>query len=179
MKLATLTSIALLASAFLASAQAVAGDLNAADARCAVWAREISFAQSVADHDHKAFTAHLDANAIFAAESPQPQVGRDAVLARWDGLIAGTRVLLQWYPRQVVVGGDGDIAVSSGPALYEIVAPEAGQPDFMIGGFHSVWRKADDGIWYVVFDDGIEPKIAGESDIEAFRSGLHEACPFG
>ncbi|MEZ5463882.1 MAG: DUF4440 domain-containing protein [Lysobacteraceae bacterium] len=178
MKLATLTSAALLAGMSLPSTDAVAGELNAAEARCAVWARELSFAQSVADHDHKAFAAHVDVNAIFGAESPDPQVGRDAVLARWDGLINGSRILLKWYPRQVVVGGEGDIAVSSGPALYEFVVPQPGQPDYMIGGFHSVWRKADDGVWRVMFDDGVEPKIAGESDIEAFRSGRREDCPF-
>ncbi|HPE81913.1 MAG TPA: DUF4440 domain-containing protein [Gammaproteobacteria bacterium] len=155
-----------------------AADLNAADARCAVWARELSFAQSVADHDRPAFVAHVGDNAIFGAESPDPQVGRDAVLARWDGLISGSRILLKWYPQQVVVGGDGDVAVSSGPALYEFVAPQPGQPDYMIGGFHSVWRKSDDGVWHVIFDDGVEPKVAGESDIEAFRSGRREECPF-
>ncbi|MCB1561155.1 MAG: DUF4440 domain-containing protein [Xanthomonadales bacterium] len=172
-----------LAAAVFAASAVVSGiasgsNLNTADARCAVWERELSFARSVAEHDRKAFAAHVDANAIFSAESNDPQVGRDAVLARWDGLISGSRILLQWYPRQVVVGGDGDMAVSSGPALYEFVAPQPGQPDYLIGGFHSVWRKAEDGIWRVMFDDGVEPKIAGESDIEAFRSGRREACPF-
>ncbi|HPF72136.1 MAG TPA: DUF4440 domain-containing protein [Xanthomonadaceae bacterium] len=173
-----LLAFALFAAGSVASLTVSAADLNAADARCAVWARELSFSQSVADHDRPAFAAHVDDNAIFGAESVEPQVGRDAVLARWEGLIAGTRILLRWYPRQVVVGGSGDVAVSSGPALYEFVAPEAGQPDFMIGGFHSVWQRGADGIWRVVFDDGIEPKIAGESDIETFRSGRREDCPF-
>lgn len=178
MSLPACLSTALCAVATVASWNALAGELNAADARCAVWQRELSFAGSVADHDRAAFAAHLHENAIFSAEGPQPQVGRDAVLARWEGLIAGTRIRLSWYPRQVVVGGDGDLAVSSGPALYEFIAPEPGQPDYMIGGFHSVWQRADDGVWRVVFDDGVEPKIAGESDIEAFRSGRREDCPF-
>ena len=173
-----LLAFALFAAGSVASLTVSAADLNAADARCAVWARELSFAQSVADHDRPAFVAHVGDNAIFGAESPDPQVGRDAVLARWDGLISGSRILLKWYPQQVVVGGDGDVAVPSGPALYEFVAPQPGQPDYMIGGFHSVWRKSDDGVWHVIFDDGVEPKVAGESDIEAFRSGRREECPF-
>ena len=52
-------------------------------AECEVWARELSFAQSVADHDAAAFAAHLEPDAAFAAESPQPQRGSDLIASRW------------------------------------------------------------------------------------------------
>ena len=35
---------------------------------CAVWAREASFAQSVEDHDAKAFAEHLHADASFVRQ---------------------------------------------------------------------------------------------------------------
>ena len=149
----------------------------AEDARCDVWARELGFARTVAEHDRNAFSGYVHPHAVFSAESQQPQFGRDAILDHWEGLINGAVIKLSWYPQRVVTGGDGDVAVSSGPALYERLIPKAGEPDFRIGGFHSVWQRGNDNVWRVVFDEGIEPRAAGEADIEAFRSGRREKCP--
>jgi len=144
---------------------------------CAVWARELSFADSVAQHDAKAFADHVHAGAVFSAKSPQPLRGRDAILQRWAKIIDGTGLKLSWYPTSVVIGGEGDIALSSGPALYESPDPkEAGKAS--LGGFQSTWHKGADGAWRVLFDDGIEPKPATEADIAAFRAG-RKSCPQG
>ena len=140
---------------------------------CAVWTRELSFADSVAKHDAKAFAEHVHEGAVFNAKSPQPLRGRDAILRRWAKIIDGTGLKLSWYPTAVVIGGEGDIALSSGPALYESPDPkEAGKAT--IGGFQSTWHKGADGTWRVLFDDGIEPKPATEADIAAFRGGRKE-----
>jgi ketosteroid isomerase-like protein len=147
-------------------------------AECDVWARELSFAQSVADHDPAAFAAHLEPDAAFAAESPQPQRGRDAITSGWSGLISGKTLLLSWYPTRTTIGGAADVAVSSGPALYEDVRPGA-DPHYRIGAFHSVWHKGTDGVWRVLFDDGIAPKPATEADVAAFREGRKPICPQG
>jgi len=142
---------------------------------CAVWARELSFADSVANHDAKAFAEHVHEGAVFSAKSPAPLRGRDAILKRWAKLIDGTALQLSWYPTAVAIGGEGDIALSSGPALYESNDPK--DPDrWSIGGFQSVWHKGADGTWRVLFDDGIEPKPATEADVAAFRAG-RKACP--
>ena len=65
-------------------------------AECEVWARELSFAQSVADHDAAAFAAHHEPDAAFAADSPQPKRGRELIATRWAGLIEGKQLLLSW-----------------------------------------------------------------------------------
>lgn len=142
---------------------------------CAVWARELSFADSVAKHDPKAFADHVHAGAVFNATGPQPLRGRDAILQRWAKIIDGTGLKLSWYPTSVVIGGEGDIALSSGPALYESPDPkDAGKAT--LGGFQSTWHKGPDGTWRVLFDDGIEPKPASEADIAAFHAG-RRTCP--
>jgi ketosteroid isomerase-like protein len=174
----------LLSLAAIASASASAAEPPAVPparmtpAECEVWARELSFAQSVADHDAAAFAAHLEPDAAFAAESPQPQRGRDLIASRWAGLIEGTNLLLSWYPTRTTIGGAADVAVSSGPALYEDVRPGA-DPHYRIGAFHSVWHKGADGVWRILFDDGIEPQPASDAQVAAFREGRKPACPQG
>jgi ketosteroid isomerase-like protein len=142
---------------------------------CAVWAREQSFADSVEKHDAKAFATHINEGAVFSAKRPVPLRGRDAILERWAHLIDGTAVKLWWYPTAVAIGGAGDVAYSSGPALYESTDPKDPQP-YSIGGFQSVWHKDADGTWRVLFDDGIEAKPATDADVAAFRAG-RKACP--
>jgi ketosteroid isomerase-like protein len=142
---------------------------------CAVWARELAFADSVERHDAKAFAEFVNPGAVFAATRPVPLRGREAILQRWAKIIDGTAVKLWWYPTAVAIGGVGDVAYSSGPALYESTDPKETQR-YSIGGFQSVWHKDADGTWRVLFDDGIEPKPASEADVAAFRAG-RKACP--
>jgi ketosteroid isomerase-like protein len=165
-----------LGSVASAAEPAVAPAARMSAPECEVWVRELSFAQSVADHDAQAFAAHVEENAAFSAESPQPLRGRTAIVEGWAGLIEGKRLLLSWYPTRTTIGGVADVASSSGPALYEDTRPGA-DPHFRIGGFHSVWHKGDDGTWRVLFDDGIEPKAATAADIAAFRAGRRATCP--
>ena len=144
---------------------------------CAVWQRELAFAETVERHDAKAFAAFLHPDAVFHASSPTPQRGRDAILQRWAKIIDGTGLKLSWYPTSVVIGGEGNIAMSSGPALYESPDPkEAGKAT--LGGFQSTWHKGADGVWRVLFDDGIEAQPATEAEVAAFRAG-RKACPRG
>jgi ketosteroid isomerase-like protein len=151
---------------------------------CAVWARELSFAQSVADHDAEAFAAHLQQDTAFGASRAEPTRGRDNVTRRWAGIIEGKDLRLAWYPSRVTIGGPGDVAWSSGPTLYEDLRDEAGaagktESRHAIGAYHSVWHKDPDGTWRVLFDDGVEPKPASEAEVAAFRAGRRSACPQG
>jgi ketosteroid isomerase-like protein len=139
-------------------------------------ARELGFARSVAEHDAPAFAGFIAEGAVFGAKRPQPRRGRDAVVAAWAGLVAGKELRLSWYPTMVAIGGEADIAYSSGPALYEDLAPDTKQR-FLIGGFQSIWHRDGDGAWRVLFDDGIEPRPAGDAEVEGFRNGRQQACP--
>lgn len=145
---------------------------------CEVWARELDFARAVEEHNAAAFSGIVAEGAVFGAKRANPQRGREAVAAAWSGLIAGKELRLSWYPRMVAIGGEPDIAYSSGPALYEDLAPDSSQR-FRIGAFQSIWHRDADGTWRVLFDDGIEPKPAGEAEVAAFRAGRREACPRG
>lgn len=143
---------------------------------CAVWARELSFAKSVAEHDAAAFATHVNAGAVFGAKNPRPERGRDAIVAGWADIVQGKGLKLSWYPAMVVIGGEGDIAYSSGPALYENLAPDARQR-YSLGGYQSVWHKDADGVWRVLFDDGLRPVPATEAEAKAFEGGRRETCP--
>ena len=145
-------------------------------AECEVWARELSFAQSVADHDAKAFASHLESDAAFGASLPEPTRGRDAITKRWAGIIEGKRFKLVWYPTRTTIGGVGDIAWSSGPSLFEDLDPNA-KERYRIGAFHSVWHRGGDGVWRVLFDDGVDPKPATEAQVAEFRAGRQATCP--
>ena len=147
-------------------------------AECEVWARELSFAQSVADHDAAAFASHLDRDAAFGASLAQPTRGRDAIARAWAPIVEGKRVKLSWYPTRTTIGSVPDVAWSSGPALFENPDPKAPQR-YRMGGFHSVWHRGADGVWRVMFDDGIEPVPATDEQVAAFHAGRRTACPQG
>ena len=142
------------------------------DEHCAVWARELSFAQSVADHDADAFAEHLHPNAVFGV-SDKPTRGRDAITQEWAGIIDGSAVKLEWYPAIVTVGGDGTTAYSSGPALFE--DPKTGATS--LTRFGSVWQRGADGVWRVIFDDGTRPAPADAVAVKAFHEGRRTECP--
>jgi ketosteroid isomerase-like protein len=145
---------------------------------CEVWARELSFAKSVADHDAAAFASHLQSGAAFGASRRAPTRGRQAIAERWAGIIEGKAVRLEWYPTRVTIGGVADVAWSSGPSLFEDRAPDAKQR-FSIGSFHSVWHRDADGVWRVLFDDGVEGKPVTSAEAMAFRDARRTACPRG
>jgi ketosteroid isomerase-like protein len=174
----TRTALVLLAGGALSASSAWAAD-SASPAisgdpvqACAVWERELGFAASVAAHDRAAFATHVDADAVFAPDSPSPQRGREAVVDAWEGLIRGDQVRLRWYPERVAVSGD--LAWSTGPALFEPLG-RPGPP--RTTRFRSVWRRGVDGVWRVLFDDGDRPQPASAEAVTAFETGRMPACP--
>ena len=143
---------------------------------CAVWQREQSFAQSVADHDAVAFAEHVSENAAFGASTPAPTRGRAAIAKDWSGVVEGKQMALRWYPTRVTIAGAPDVAWSSGPALFESLDPKA-KHRYMMSRFHSVWRKEADGTWRVLFDDGTQPRPATDAEVEAFHRGRAACTP--
>lgn len=180
----SLVVLALLAPLAAAAAAATAGvkpsspRARMSAAECEVWTRELSFAQSVADHDAAAFATHVEADAAFSAASPQPLRGRAAIATGWSALIAGKDTRLSWYPDRTTIAGVPDVAISSGPALIERLQPGA-EPRVLLGRFQSVWHRGSDGVWRVLFDDGIPPRPATQADVEAFHAGRQPVCPRG
>lgn len=166
----------LLLPAFEVGAQASTPTPKLTEAECQVWARELSFAHSVAEHDAAAFAAHVHPQAAFNSAGPEPLRGRDAVVAAWADIIAGKGLKLSWYPDRVTIGGPDDIAWSSGPALFEDLSPGAKQR-FSVGTFHSVWHRDADGSWRVLFDAGAGRKPADAAEVRAFHAGRSERCP--
>lgn len=147
-------------------------------AECEVWARELSFARSVADHDAAAFASHVAENAAFGANGPEPTRGRAAIARQWQSLVEGDSLRLSWYPTRVTIAGVPDVALSSGPALFEDTQPVP-HPHYRIGRFESVWHRDADGVWRVLFDGGVPPHVATDSEVAAFRAGRLATCPQG
>jgi len=110
-----------------------------------VEAREIAFAQTMADRDFEAFLTFISPEAVFFDGSGALR-GRDAIGAAWRRFYEGPDAPFSWRPDVVEVLESGDLALTSGPVL----TPD-GEP---AGRFNSVWRRDRDGVWRVVFDRG-------------------------
>jgi ketosteroid isomerase-like protein len=145
---------------------------------CAVWQRELTFAQSVEKHDAKAFTAHLHAGAVFSATTPTPVRGRDAVIQAWAPLVEGKELRLRWRPDMVNIGGDRNVAISRGPYVLEDTRPGA-KVRFRVGQFTSVWVKQPSGEWVVLFDGGGPPgtEVKDERAAQEHLARVSSACP--
>lgn len=175
--LAILLAVTLLPTALRAQSTEAAPPPGPSAAECEVWARELSFARSVAEHDAAAFAEHLHPQAVFGASQSVPTRGREAIAREWAGLVAGDPVELQWYPTQVVIGGEPDIAYSSGPALFRRKDAN-GATQGSLGAFSSVWKRGGDGVWRILFDDGIRPVPASAEQAAAFITARRD-CPRG
>lgn len=149
-----------------------------APAECEVWTRELSFACTVADHDPAAFADHVAAGAVFGAGRARQTRGREAIVARWGGIIEGRHVTIEWYPVRTTIGGVDGIAWSEGPSLV-IENPGSADANYSLGSYRSVWHRDPDGVWRVLFDDGSDSAPATPEQVQAFRAGRLEACPAG
>ena len=153
-----------------------AHERRSADAVCQARQRELSFARSLQRHDRSAFAAHLVEDAVFDANSAKPTRGRDAVTRAWSGIIERKSARLTWYPEHVVVAGDGALATSSGPYLFENRTATA-KSHYTTGRFATTWARGDDGVRRVVFDGGQDPRPADEAAVKSFEAGRKVDCP--
>jgi ketosteroid isomerase-like protein len=110
-----------------------------------VRATETAFAASMAARDHAAFVKCLDDEAVFFGRT-RVLHGKSEVAAGWKPLFEGPKPPFSWAPEQVEVLSSGTLALSSGPVL---------DPDGKrTGTFSSIWRRAADGTWKIIFDKG-------------------------
>lgn len=165
------------AHATAGGATATHNEAGMSASECEVWERELGFSKTVANHDEKAFVEHLHPGAVFAAGSAAPQRGRAAVLEGWRETIEGRTFALRWHPSHVVIGGDPDIALSSGPAWIEDLDPDTKQR-WTITRYTSTWVRDTDGRWRVLFDGaGAPPKPATAEDVAKLVASLPSTCP--
>jgi len=123
----------------------VTAPISADSLESTVRARELAFAQTMADRDLAGFAEFVSDEAIFFSGNT-PTTGRAAVVEAWTPFFEGPEPPFSWAPDMVVVLESGDLALSSGPVL----RPSSEQA----GRFNSVWRLEADGEWRVVFDKG-------------------------
>lgn len=144
---------------------------------CVVWQRELGFAQSVANHDAKAFAAFLHPGAVFVDDGGIAR-GAQAVIAKWAPLVRGDGLRLHWHPERVVIGGDPDTALSMGPYWFDD-PQQATEPRFRVGRFISTWKRDRHGVWHVLFDGGggNQPKPATTEQVLVLQSKLTKTCP--
>lgn len=110
-----------------------------------VEAREIAFAQTMADRDLEAFLDFLSPEAIFFSDNG-PLRGREEIGRAWAPYFSEPDAPFSWRPDLVEVLESGRLALSSGP-----VRDPSGE---VVGRFNSIWRRDGDGQWRVVFDKG-------------------------
>ena len=122
-----------------------------------VRAREVTFAQTMADRDHAAFASHVSEEALFMG--PTVLRGRAAVAEGWKPFFEGSQAPFSWEPERVEVIDSGTLAISSGP-----VRDPEGQ---RVGTFNSTWRLEPDGQWRVVIDIGCPPCRCADSSAES------------
>jgi ketosteroid isomerase-like protein len=155
---------------------AVTAGMNPAE--CAVWAREASFAASVAAHDSAAFRTHLHAEAVFIGGRGELTRGAAAITTAWQSIIDGEKIMLGWHPEVVTIAGDPRIALSRGPYWMQLPQPD-GESKYLIGQFISTWVQGADGEWQVLFDGGggNQPQPASAAEVAALQASLPESCP--
>ncbi|MBS0381229.1 MAG: nuclear transport factor 2 family protein [Proteobacteria bacterium] len=146
-------------------------------AECAVWQRELGFAQSVANHHARAFAAYLHPGAVFIDDGGTAR-GAPAVVAKWAPLVRGDGVRLRWHPERVVIGGDPDTALSMGPYWFDDPQQKTTEPRFRVGRFISTWKRDRHGVWHVLFDGGggSQPQPATTEQVLALQAKLPQTC---
>lgn len=60
-------------------------------------------------------------------------------------------VSLEWKPEFVEVAKAGDMAYTYGPFTFSAISGE-GEPKTVLGYFHTVWKKQEDGGWKFIYD---------------------------
>jgi ketosteroid isomerase-like protein len=108
---------------------------------------ELAFAQTMAARDFKQFSNFIAEEAVFYS-GDDALVGKEKVLEIWQRYYASPAAPFSWRPEKVDVLESGMLAMSSGP-VFDADGKNT-------GSFFSIWRRAEDGKWYIVFDKGCE-----------------------
>ena len=116
--------------------------------------REIGFAKSVEALDRDSFATFIDPDARFVGNNVTRS--RAAIAEAWSVFFTVEGPLIKWRPQFVEVLESGDLALTRGP--YRIIDKnDKGEMTEGWGTFNSVWRRNEEGKWFVVFDAGSFP----------------------
>lgn len=113
---------------------------------------ENAFAATMAARDLQAFASFLADDAIFFGDSAAR--GKTAVVEAWKPFYEGEQAPFSWRSEMVEVLDSGQLAHSSGP----VFDPQGRR----VATFNSIWRRAADGNWRVVFDKGCAACICAD-----------------
>ncbi len=131
----------------LGAGAASAANRDLTDLTAEVRQAELSFAQTMADRDLKAFGTYIAEEGIFFGSKGAIK-GREAVVESWARFFKEKEAPFSWKPETVEVLSSGSLALTSGP-VYD-------QNGKQIGTFTTLWRLEKDGKWRVVFDKGCD-----------------------
>ena len=141
-------------------ARAQSPDLE--DARAAVRAADIAFAEAVAQRNRELFASFIAEDATFLGGGLTQ--GRDAIVVDWGIFFAaGGPATITWAPHTVEVAASGDLAYTLGEFEVRAAGPD-GRPQKSTGTYVSIWRKDSDGSWKVVVDGGTPPETTGAGE---------------
>ena len=106
---------------------------------------ETAFAATMAKRDYERFKSFIADEAIFFGRRGTLR-GKASVIQGWKEYFDGVQAPFSWEPLIVEVLDSGKLAFTSGP----VRDPQGRET----GTFNSVWRRATDGSWKVIFDKG-------------------------
>ena len=142
MRLTAAPLLLLVATAFAApptadQLEAIAGQVKA---------REIAFAQTMADRRLDRFADFVADDAVFRGTALH--LGRAEIVERWKPYFDGPKAPFSWAPDSVTVSADGRLAISSGP----VQDPQG----HVTTRYITIWRLDADGRWRVIVDGGVD-----------------------
>lgn len=109
---------------------------------------------------NRSFVMFLDEQCVMF--NPHPVNGMQLYRTRPE-----SKAHLSWYPAFVEVAASGDLGLSTGPWQYRTTK---GDTPVAYGYYISVWKKQADGVWKVIFDNGVGyPKHLHRSEPEKFN----------
>ncbi len=149
-------------SLFLVLLMAAAVIPQQKDAESSLAAAERAFSAAADSFGiNRSFVMFLDEQCVMF--NPHPVNGMQLYRTRPE-----SKAHLSWYPAFVEVAASGDLGLSTGPWQYRIAK---GDTPVAYGYYISVWKKRADGVWKVIFDNGIGyPKHLHRSEPEKFRA---------
>jgi ketosteroid isomerase-like protein len=110
-----------------------------------VKAREIAFAQTLADRRLDRFADFVAEDAVFRGAALR--IGRATIVEKWSHFFDGPKAPFSWAPDAVTVAADGRTAISTGP----VRDPEGKTTSRFI----TIWRLDADERWRVIVDGGV------------------------
>lgn len=115
-----------------------------------VKAREVAFAQTMADRRFDRFADFVAEDAVFRGAALR--IGRTEIVEKWRRFFEGPKAPFSWTPDVVTVAADGRTAISTGP-----VRDEDGKTT---SRFITIWRLDPDEHWRAIVDGGVDDACA-------------------